>query len=719
MRASVVVTTILMSLLISMLTLLSIVPMAKSTGTIRIRSDGSIDPPTAPIQQVGDLYAFTDNIFTSIVVNRDNITIDGKGYTVQGVGTGSGFDLSGKNNVTVRDTTVTNFDIGIYLNYSDGNTLYANVISSNIRYGIRLWFSSNNKLSNNTVTFNDHGINYGYSSGNTLSGNTLANNGLGIWLCYSVNNLLYGNIFMNNYYAIYNDYSSNNSIYSNNFVHNSYQHGYFDRPDKNNWDNGYFAGGNYWSDYNGTDVYSGPDQNETGSDGLGDTPYRIDPGNQDNYPLMGMFYDFIIPQKKEIRHVTTICNSTVTSFSFSHLLRQISFNITGPSNTTGFCKVTIPRDLIYGHFTVLIDGVIMRFGQTQNATHVSLFFTSTHASTTHQVQITATTIALSPRSGCSGTKVLVNGVGFCALACVSVTFNDMLIGYAAANDVGNLTFVFCVPTSEAGTHCVKAFDGANYADETFIVMDLAPMDVKVDAGTIHFRGELAVFHVLTTFKGEPVNVTVLNAVLYKPDGTTGVLTAEWVTIGLYEIGYTIAGNAETGTYTLVANSSFSTSTVQAHGSSFACFSLSPTLVGMNAMVESIRNEIATVVVRDLGAIQVNLTTIGATLDDLFLQVTAINGTTATIQTTLGLMNGTITSIEGNMATIVIQGLGEIKVDVSSIQRSQEASPILQIITLVLALIAAIGEILGMVFRRRKTVPTQYDTSRPDQSLQER
>ena len=54
----------------------------------------------------------------------------------------------------------------------------------------------------------------------------------------------------------------------------------------NNWDYGYPSGGNYWSDYNGTDVYSGPYQNETGSDGKGDTPYSIDEYNVDDYPLM-------------------------------------------------------------------------------------------------------------------------------------------------------------------------------------------------------------------------------------------------------------------------------------------------------------------------------------------------------------------------------------------------------------------------------------------------
>ncbi len=51
------------------------------------------------------------------------------------------------------------------------------------------------------------------------------------------------------------------------------------------WNKEYPTGGNYWDVYNGTDEYSGPDQNVTGSDGFGDTPYEADLV-VDQYPLM-------------------------------------------------------------------------------------------------------------------------------------------------------------------------------------------------------------------------------------------------------------------------------------------------------------------------------------------------------------------------------------------------------------------------------------------------
>lgn len=62
----------------------------------------------------------------------------------------------------------------------------------------------------------------------------------------------------------------------------------------NAWDGGYPGGGNYYFDYNGTDLYGGLAQDVTGADGIGDTPlvvYTYLPGDPgvDHYPLMAPF----------------------------------------------------------------------------------------------------------------------------------------------------------------------------------------------------------------------------------------------------------------------------------------------------------------------------------------------------------------------------------------------------------------------------------------------
>ncbi len=65
-------------------------------------------------------------------------------------------------------------------------------------------------------------------------------------------------------------------LYYNNFYGRCFVHAY-----NIAWDNGYPWGGNYWEDYNGIDLFKGPYQNETGSDGIGDTPF-----GSDRYPLI-------------------------------------------------------------------------------------------------------------------------------------------------------------------------------------------------------------------------------------------------------------------------------------------------------------------------------------------------------------------------------------------------------------------------------------------------
>ena len=54
----------------------------------------------------------------------------------------------------------------------------------------------------------------------------------------------------------------------------------------------YPSGGNWWGNGgNVVDVYSGPDQDLTGSDGICDMAYVIDVDNVDLYPLMGPWTD--------------------------------------------------------------------------------------------------------------------------------------------------------------------------------------------------------------------------------------------------------------------------------------------------------------------------------------------------------------------------------------------------------------------------------------------
>jgi parallel beta-helix repeat protein len=222
-------------------------PPPPSKPALYIRADGSIDPLESPISTVDNVtYTLTGNISDSIGIERSNIIVDGSGYVVQGSGDGCGFNLTGIANVTIKNTNIRNFCFAIGLSSSNSSTINGNNITANNQSGIRLdGSSSNNTISGNTITANNHfGIDLFESPGD---------------------NKIYHNDFANNM----NHVSSLLTL--------------------NIWDDGYPSGGNYWSDYNDTDLFSGPHQNETGSDSIGDTPYIIDANNQDNFPLMNPY----------------------------------------------------------------------------------------------------------------------------------------------------------------------------------------------------------------------------------------------------------------------------------------------------------------------------------------------------------------------------------------------------------------------------------------------
>ena len=199
---------------------------------IYIRPDGSIDPPTAPIRRDGDLYILTDNITSDgIVIERNNMTLDGATYMVRGSGSGVGFLLSGINNVTIRNADVRDFGYGIYISSSSFNMVLGNDITENDWDGIGIYGpSNNNTISGNNIAGNDwNGVwLYGQSSNNnTISGNNMTRNSRdGILISRSSDNdILTNNITENGGDGIELYESSNNNISRNHIANNTYGHG--------------------------------------------------------------------------------------------------------------------------------------------------------------------------------------------------------------------------------------------------------------------------------------------------------------------------------------------------------------------------------------------------------------------------------------------------------------------------------------------------------------
>jgi hypothetical protein len=80
------------------------------------------------------------------------------------------------------------------------------------------------------------------------------------------------------------------SFYHNCFIDNVHNNiTFWDATIAHVWNDSYPSSGNYWSDYAGNDACSGPYQNVTGSDNIGDTSHVVSCNNTDNkdyYPIM-------------------------------------------------------------------------------------------------------------------------------------------------------------------------------------------------------------------------------------------------------------------------------------------------------------------------------------------------------------------------------------------------------------------------------------------------
>jgi parallel beta-helix repeat protein len=199
-----------------------------------------------------------------------------------------------ENNTIENNSINSNYEDGIESHQCVNNIYTANFISNHV-WGIVADMSTWNEFINNTIKNNKMGVHLGSNSRyNNISRNLILSSWLGISLDSSRWNSVFENIITNSSYYGIRVYSTSysNKIFHNNFFKNKNQA--FDATNNGNyWDDGYPSGGNFWSDYTGFDNFSGPGQNISGSDGIGDTPYVIDPDSIDNYPLMTPFGDFI------------------------------------------------------------------------------------------------------------------------------------------------------------------------------------------------------------------------------------------------------------------------------------------------------------------------------------------------------------------------------------------------------------------------------------------
>jgi parallel beta-helix repeat protein len=191
-----------------------------------------------------------------------------------------------------HDSTITNVSVrssdyaGVYLRNSYRNELSTLNVSDAATTGLYFEYSGDNYILGSFFWFNGgSGANLLVSRNNTISNTSLIGNSYGVSLSNADNNAFKNDtIASNERYGVNSFNSSANRFFHNDFIDNGQQ---ASDNSPNSWDDGYPSGGNFWSDYTGTDAFSGPNQDIPGSDGIGDTPYGIPGGtNEDRYPLM-------------------------------------------------------------------------------------------------------------------------------------------------------------------------------------------------------------------------------------------------------------------------------------------------------------------------------------------------------------------------------------------------------------------------------------------------
>jgi len=254
---------------------------------IFIRSDGSVEPVDAPLIRVGNSYIFTEEIFGEIIVEKANIVINGNGFTLTSKKDRVAIKLKA-GFVNVTNLKIKNFFIGIHIGEAVSMCRVSNCIieGTDGSWGIYLDSSSSlNNILKNRIVGNDFGLYLNGSSLNTIQSNVISeSNTFGIRIEGGCSNKIIENNVSNNYIGVHVYKTCSNKFYHNNFVDNHIQ--VWVTEAANTWNLTYSLGGNYWSDYSGNDYLSGPKQDEPSSDGIGDSPYKIDEYNIDHYPLM-------------------------------------------------------------------------------------------------------------------------------------------------------------------------------------------------------------------------------------------------------------------------------------------------------------------------------------------------------------------------------------------------------------------------------------------------
>lgn len=320
---------------------------------VSIKGDGSIEPPTAPIINIGSFYRLTSPLVGSLSIYKSNVIFDGANQELI-CSSDARFGLQA---IDVFNLTINNLSVR-------GNSWSTN-------YGIKLVNASNCVIANNTIknigsilamnAIRYDGLYVEGGGSNNISGNLLENN-IGSMFFYRTNsNLIFQNTIdaLSNSWGCYttgvffND-AQNNKIYHNNIK--SYVSEYASEAGiidcKNIWDLGFPLGGNYWGDYH----TRYPDAAEIDDWGIANIPYVIDFGNIDHYPLTEPYTSatYLLQTTPPILSLESPRDQAYNTSTV-----ELTFSVNKATNWTGYSLDNQPPVTIVGNTSIanLTNGI--------------------------------------------------------------------------------------------------------------------------------------------------------------------------------------------------------------------------------------------------------------------------------------------------------------------------------------------------------------------------
>jgi len=202
---------------------------------------GSVPVDGCIVSQNTNFTTGTYNLANGIDISVDSIILDCQGSTL--IGTNTGIEVFGSDNLIIKNCILKNYAVGIYLKYSGTCPSSLNAPQSN-------------KIINNSIYNSSRGVDMGgglctpggerYSNNNNFVDNYFFGNDKGAFIFNSRNSNLTGNSFVNNTQygihfaqAVYDSVVYNNSFYNNSIrydetnnnrycLNNQYPNHYFD-----------------------------------------------------------------------------------------------------------------------------------------------------------------------------------------------------------------------------------------------------------------------------------------------------------------------------------------------------------------------------------------------------------------------------------------------------------------------------------------------------------